>query len=73
MMTYEYVCQDCGKPFEVRATIADYSKGLKPQCTHCGSKKTIRAFTSVNVLTADRSGGPVRAACGPNARPGCCG
>ena len=51
MPTYEYVCEACSKPFEIRATIADYSKGLKPVCPHCGAKKAIRTFAAINVLT----------------------
>lgn len=73
MPTYDYVCGDCGKPFEVRASISEFSKGLKPQCPHCGSEKSIRTFTSINVLTARRAGGPGPGACGPTAGPGCCG
>lgn len=73
MPTYDYVCQDCGQPFEVRSSIADYSKGLKPRCPHCGSERAIRAFTRVQMLTS-RGGGPDRSGgCGPSCGPGCCG
>lgn len=73
MPTYDYVCQDCGKLFEMRASITEYSKGLAPQCPECGSPKAIRTFTSINVLTS-RGGtrGPA-AGCGPSPGPGCCG
>lgn len=64
-MTYEYLCQKCGKQFEVQASIADYSKGLKPKCPHCGARKAIRVFTSVYVLTAKRQAGTGGAGCGP--------
>jgi putative FmdB family regulatory protein len=70
MMTYEYLCQKCGKPFEVRASIADYSKGLKPECPHCGAHKAIRAFTSVNVLTSKRDAVASGAGCGPGSKCG---
>lgn len=69
MNTYEYLCQKCGQPFEVRASMADYAKGLKPKCPHCGAQKAIRTFTSVNVLNSKRA-----AASGPGCGPGCaCG
>jgi putative FmdB family regulatory protein len=71
MPTYDYVCQDCGAPFEVRASMAEYSQGLEPRCPHCGSRKAIRTFTSVSVFTGRRAGGS--GACGPAAGPGCCG
>ncbi len=73
MQSYDYLCQNCSKLFEVRASIAEYSKGLKPTCPHCGSQRAIRTFTSVNVLTNRPRGGTMPLACGPNAGPGCCG
>lgn len=72
MPTYEYVCRSCGQPFEIRASIADYAKGVKPRCPQCQSDGAIRAFTSVQTLTSRRSGGPT-SGCGPSAGPGCCG
>jgi putative FmdB family regulatory protein len=73
MPAYEYVCQDCGKPFERRATMAEYAKGLRPTCPRCGSQKAIRAFTSVNVLTVRRSRKNGAAGCGPTCGPAGCG
>jgi putative FmdB family regulatory protein len=73
MPTYDYVCQDCNEPFELRASISEYSKGLQPRCPRCGSEKSIRTFTSINVLTARRPGGGGGGACDPSAGPGCCG
>lgn len=73
MPVYDYVCQDCGKPFTVQITMARYSKGYKPRCPDCRSRKVVRTFTSVNVLTVrGNSGGPL-GGCGPMAGPGCCG
>ncbi len=42
-------------------SMAAYSEGAKPECPECGSTKTTRAFTTVNVLTGGRgsSGGGV--------------
>lgn len=64
-MTYEYLCQKCGKEFEVQASLAQYSKGLKPRCPHCDAQKAIRVFTSVRVLTARREAESGGAGCGP--------
>ncbi len=50
MPTYEYICQDCGKPFDVRASMSAYAEGLEPACPECGSKATERRFSSVNVM-----------------------
>ncbi len=56
MPTYEYTCSVCGKPFELSATITQYSKGLKPACPRCRATKSIRRFTSVNVKTRSKTG-----------------
>ncbi|MFQ5703682.1 MAG: zinc ribbon domain-containing protein [Gemmatimonadales bacterium] len=65
MPRYEYVCRDCSEGFEVRASISEYSEGLSPCCSVCGSTNTARTFTSVNVLTASR--------CSPNTAASACG
>ena len=70
MPTYDYVCQDCSRPFEIRASISEYSAGLSAQCRTCGSENTVRKFTAVNVLTGSRgaAGSPgISAGCGPGA------
>jgi putative FmdB family regulatory protein len=72
MPAYEYVCQHCGKAFEVRATMAEYSEGLSPVCPNCGSKEPLRVFTSVNVMGGRRGGGET-GCCGPAAGGSCCG
>ena len=57
MPTYDYTCQDCGKKFDIRASIAAYSDGLRPPCPECGSTNAVRGFTAVNVLTGTGSSG----------------
>lgn len=56
MPRYDYKCQDCGFPFEVRMSMSEYSEGNKPACPQCGSADVERAFTSVSVLTGSRGG-----------------
>lgn len=74
-MIYEYVCSECQNKFEVRATLSEKEKGLKPECPNCHSKKTIRVFSGFAVKGSSRGGGFDPCAgggCGPNAGPGCC-
>jgi putative FmdB family regulatory protein len=58
MPTYDYICQDCRKPFEVRMSITAYSQSATPACPACGSMSVVRAFSAVNVLTSSRGAGP---------------
>jgi putative FmdB family regulatory protein len=67
MPAYDYRCEDCGAPFEVRMSIAEYSEGVHPACKVCGSTRVERTFGSVNVLTGGRSGGGIDGSCGPGA------
>ncbi len=73
MPTYDYLCQDCGQVFSVQASMSEYAQGLRPTCPHCGSKKVVRTFSSVNVLSSRNRGMPRWGGCGPMAGPGCCG
>jgi putative FmdB family regulatory protein len=57
MPSYDFVCQDCGAPFEVRLSMSAYEAGEGRACTRCGSTKVERAFTAVNVIAGGRSGG----------------
>ncbi len=36
MPTYEYLCQNCGKPFDIFMPLSEYGK-RKVKCAHCGS------------------------------------
>ncbi len=63
MPTYDYKCQDCGKAFNVRASIAAYSEGLNAECPECGSDNPVRVFSGVNVLTGSVRGGSPSSAC----------
>ena len=65
MPTYEYTCNDCEKPFDIRASISEYSEGLNPKCPNCGSDKVARGFSVVNVLSAFKESLSRSAGCGP--------
>ena len=56
MPSYDFVCQDCAKQYEIRVSMSAYAAGEGRQCPECGSTRAERAFTAVNVI-GSRSGG----------------
>jgi putative FmdB family regulatory protein len=54
MPVYEYVCRDCQKTFEIVRPISDSSSRNVP-CTHCGSTKTERIWSTVYAVTSKKS------------------
>lgn len=74
MPTYEYYCPDCEKKFDIYARLSEKEKGLHPECPVCHSKRTIRVFGNITVISSSKgrfNPGNFRG-CGPNAGPGCC-
>lgn len=70
-MIYAFVCQKCGKSFDLRASVADMEKGLRPECPACGSKDAVQDFSGVGMMF----GSPGRGSppfCGPGSGAGCC-
>ena len=54
MPTYDYVCADCRKRFDVFLSYKEY--GVKPvACTHCGSANVRRRVPRVRVLKSDEA------------------
>jgi putative FmdB family regulatory protein len=76
MPNYEYVCSECQNKFDVRASIVQKEKGLKPECPNCHGKKTIQVFSSFAVGGGSKGGfnpgGGFMPGCGPTAGSGCC-
>ncbi len=75
MPIYEYLCQDCEKNFNIRASLSEKEKGLKPECPNCHSKKTIQVFGSIAVFTPGSGRGDSSSTlpgCGPVCGPGIC-
>jgi putative FmdB family regulatory protein len=70
---YDYLCAECGKLFEVRATFAEKATGLQPECPECHAKETHEVITRGMLLHADEA--PASSCCGPMPRGsiGCCG
>ena len=71
-MTYEYRCDSCGTEFEIKATIAEKTRGLRLECPNCGSVKATQIYTSMAVFPRSGSGGGTPPNCGPGSGAGCC-
>ncbi len=50
MPVYEYLCRDCKKVTEVRATLSEKEKGLEQTCPSCGSKNMTQYFGNMIVI-----------------------
>lgn len=46
MPLYDFQCEECGKVFEVERSMTDTSKET---CPKCGSKKTVKVFSSAGI------------------------
>jgi putative FmdB family regulatory protein len=54
MPAYDFICNDCSKPFEIFLTYSEY--GSKPvTCVHCGSKHTRRKMNRIRIKKSDES------------------
>ena len=54
MPTYDYICDDCRKRFDVFLSYKEY--GVKPvACSHCGSANVRRRVPRVRVLKSDEA------------------
>ncbi|HAE58030.1 MAG TPA: zinc ribbon domain-containing protein [Anaerolineae bacterium] len=52
MPTYDFICFDCRKRFDIFMTYSEY--GVKPvACSHCGSANARRRVPRVRVLKSD--------------------
>lgn len=65
MPVYEYRRRRCGREFEIRASIAEYSRGLEAACPACGSRDSERVVS----MAANLGGGAGEAEAG-SGRPG---
>jgi putative FmdB family regulatory protein len=76
-MTYAYRCKDCGKTFEIYATIEEKKAGIHPVCPRCKSKETSQVFGGFSIMTGSGGGssggfGGMPPGCGPGMGAGCC-
>lgn len=72
MPIYEYLCQDCEKKFDIKATIGERERGLKVNCPSCGSDRTIQILGNFFTFSKGNKS-KFNTGCGPNSSPGCCG
>ena len=54
MPVYEFHCKDCGKPFEITRSAAEFQP-TKVKCPSCSSNKVERRWTSVFTITSKKS------------------
>ena len=55
MPVYEFQCQDCGKKFEIVATLAEKEAGLDPACPKCGRMRARQVFSRFTLLTGSKT------------------
>jgi putative FmdB family regulatory protein len=54
MPTYDFICNDCEKRFEVFLTFSEYGKKAV-HCAHCQSDNVRRRMTKVRIAKSDSS------------------
>lgn len=55
MPVYEYECEDCGRKFDVLASLAEKEAGLEPVCPKCGSSRARQVFGRFTLLAGSKS------------------
>ncbi|HSR20046.1 MAG TPA: FmdB family zinc ribbon protein [Anaerolineales bacterium] len=54
MPSYDFLCHNCHRRFEVFMTFEEYGK-LKVTCVHCGSTQVRRRMTKVRIARSEES------------------
>ncbi len=52
MPVYEYICRECGKISEFKATLAEKEQGLEQTCPKCGSANMVQYFGNMIVIAS---------------------
>lgn len=52
---YEYQCEDCGRKFDIVATIGEKEAGLAPSCPKCGRQRCRQVFSRFTLLAGSKS------------------
>ncbi|MDH5761040.1 MAG: zinc ribbon domain-containing protein [Gemmatimonadota bacterium] len=55
MPSYDFLCRDCGEPYEVRLSMSAYSAGEGRVCTACGSDNVERTLSAAFVVSGGGS------------------
>ena len=70
MPIYVFACEECGKTYEINASIKEKEAGLQPKCPHCFSDRSRQLITASFTV---RGGGSGNSTFGCNPGGGCCG
>jgi putative FmdB family regulatory protein len=54
MPVYEFACRDCHRTFEIVRPMSE-SSSANVTCSHCGSTKIERIWSSVHTITSKKS------------------
>jgi putative FmdB family regulatory protein len=54
MPTYDFVCRNCGKPFDTFMPFSEYGK-RRVKCAHCGSTNVRRRMTRIRFARSEES------------------
>ncbi len=55
MPVYEYRCEECGKRFDIIATLTEKEAGLNPVCPECGGNKVEQVFGRFMVIGGSKT------------------
>ncbi|MEO0085918.1 MAG: FmdB family zinc ribbon protein [candidate division WOR-3 bacterium] len=55
MPVYEFKCEDCGKRFDVVATLSEKEAGLVPACPKCGGMRARQLFGRFTLLSGSKT------------------
>lgn len=55
MPVYEFKCEDCGKKFDVVATLSEKESGLRPACPKCGGMRVRQLFGRFTLLSGSKT------------------
>ena len=55
MPVYEYECENCGRKFDLLATLAEKEAGLVPVCPKCGAKRARQVLGRFTLLASSKS------------------
>jgi putative FmdB family regulatory protein len=55
MPVYDYICNDCEKPFETVLTLTEHDDKEKIGCPHCGSKNVEQEAAAFYAVTSKKS------------------
>jgi putative FmdB family regulatory protein len=55
MPVYEFRCEDCGRRFDVVATLKEKDAGLDPVCPKCGGTDCSLVFGKPTVITSSKT------------------